>query len=112
MTNLKIEDGVINVDTESYNTIEVQVQIENDATFDAQFEETTNEIDATMESDQEMEVKMNSGIINVSSNKHNELQNRNLPDQHPIESISGLKEALDSKSMTPLDNVDILALLD
>ena len=33
--------------------------------------------------------------VNVQSTDHNLLQNRDLPDQHPISAITGLQEALD-----------------
>ena len=32
----------------------------------------------------------------VPTNNHNELYNRDLPDQHPIDAITGLREALDN----------------
>lgn len=33
--------------------------------------------------------------LNVINSDHNQLTNRDLPDQHPIEAITGLREALD-----------------
>jgi len=45
------------------------------------------------------EIEATSNVKNVkvsSTNNHNSLYNRNLPNQHSIDSITGLREALDS----------------
>ena len=34
--------------------------------------------------------------LNVINSDHNQLTNRDLPDQHPIDAITGLREALDN----------------
>lgn len=36
-------------------------------------------------------------IYGAQTGDHSKLTNRDLPDQHPIESITGLREALDKK---------------
>lgn len=41
------------------------------------------------------DIQLEFGIINrIAYTDHNKLQNRSLPDQHPIEAITGLKDRL------------------
>ena len=96
MTDIKIIDGDINVDTTINDYIEIQVEINDTAGVDVELEATDSEIAIVLEDVIETTLEMDSTIHEVSSIKHNELQNRNLPNQHTIESITGLREELDS----------------
>ena len=72
------------------------IQIETDDTININVDvaENTNEIAVTLAKIEETPVNIDSTVHVVSSTKHNELQNRNLPNQHDIESITGLSEKL------------------
>ena len=52
-----------------------------------------------------------SSTMRVTTNDHNDLKNRDAPDQHPISSITGLQEQIDSKlgkeSIEALSNLEI-----
>ena len=109
MTDIKIIDGDINVDTTINDYIDIQVEIDDTAGVDVELETTDSEITIILEDVIETTLEMDSTIHEVSSIKHNELQNRNLPNQHTIESITGLREELDSiKRKTTISYNDLL----
>lgn len=62
-----------NLDTKISTTINMETIITNESTIDG---------------------NLNPGFIKVTTNKHNDLLNRDLPNQHPINAIEGLKEEL------------------
>lgn len=94
MESTKIEKNIINIEAEIDNTSEVQMETDDTININVEVIENTDEIAATVEDTKETEVEMDSAAHEVSSTKHNELQNRNLPDQHTIEAITGLTERL------------------
>lgn len=109
MTDIKIIDGDINVNTTINDEIELLVEIDNTAGIDVEIENTDSEITIVLEDVFDTTLEMDSSIHEVSSIKHNELQNRNLPNQHTIESITGLREELDSiKRKTVISYNDLL----
>ena len=96
MTDIKIIDGDINVNATINDEIELLVEIDNEAGIDVELENSDSEITIVLDDVIETTLEIDSSIHEVSSIKHNELQNRNLPNQHTIESITGLREELDS----------------
>ena len=54
------------------------------------------EIEANFTLDPQPEIEANFSIEVGGITEHNKLSNRDLPDQHPISAITGLREALDN----------------
>lgn len=109
MNDIKIIDGDINVDTTITDNIEILVEIDDTAGIDVELETTDSEISIVLEDVIETTLQIDTSIHEVSSTKHNELQNRNLPDQHTIEAITGLREELDQiKRTTAISYNDLL----
>lgn len=65
-------DVAVNFTLENEEPVNAEFQVQPDVTFTADIKTET------------------------STRKHNELWNRDLPDQHPIDAITGLREALDN----------------
>ena len=95
MKDLTIENDVIDLEVQIDSNEEIEVEIDDTTTIEVGMEEDTNTIDASLEEEPEITVQMDSEAHEISSTKHNELQNRNLPDQHSIESITGLRTELE-----------------
>lgn len=95
MNDIKIIDGDINVDTTIKDNIEILVEIDNTAGIDVAIETSDSEILVVLDNVIETSIEMDSSIHEVATTKHNELLNRNLPNQHTIEAITGLREELD-----------------
>lgn len=73
----------------SYNSAYFDMSFDDKKTFESDFDLSFDDT-KTFESDmQEMTV--------VYSSDHKKLKNRDAENQHPIEAITGLKDALDSK---------------
>lgn len=55
---------------------------------------TSSNLESNLSEEGNIDGRLNPGFIKVTTNKHNDLLNRDLPNQHPIEAITGLKEEL------------------
>ena len=66
-------------------------------------------LDATLSSKEDINGEIVSGITKVSTNDHDKLINRDLENQHPIDSITGLKQELMSIKQTATSNYNILS---
>lgn len=53
-----------------------------------------NNLETSISNESNVNANLNPGFIKVTTNKHDDLLNRDLPDQHPIESIKGLSQEL------------------
>ena len=62
--------------------------------IDVAFEASESEVTVDLEEVKETYIKMDSAAHAVVVNRHDELENRDLPNQHTIESITGLSEEL------------------
>ena len=62
--------------------------------IDVSFESSDSEALVELEQIKETSVTMDSAVHAVATDKHDELLNRDLPNQHTIESITGLSEEL------------------
>lgn len=56
----------------------------------------------------ELEFEGSGGSISLD---HDKLKGRNLPDQHPVASITGLTDELNSAAGSPFTNMELEALL-
>ena len=83
----------LKIENELDNTIDIQVEIDD---INIPIEVDENNVDLIINEDEQINITMDSAVHEVSSTKHNELQNRNLPDQHSIESITNLQNELDA----------------
>ena len=72
-------------DMEFTDSPEFQSMFDNIVSFDTCVDEITT-FDTTMDE-----------VVSIYSSDHSKLTNRELPDQHPIEAITGLEEALNEK---------------
>ena len=59
---------------------------ENDKSFDASLGDTSNELGSSF-----------GNVVEITTSDHNKLNNRNLPDQHPISAITDLEKELNTK---------------
>ena len=59
------------------------------------FNSTETDLPVCLNSDYDVALDMGS-VMEVTTSDHNELRNRDLPDQHPIDAITGLREAINS----------------
>ena len=94
MNYLKMEDGVINVKAKTEDIIEVDVVIDDSTNIDVPIITGDSAFKVAVNGDIETKVTLDATAHEISSTKHNELQNRNLPDQHNIDSITGLRNEL------------------
>lgn len=109
MNDLKIIDGDINVNANTNDNIEILVEVDETTNIDIQIETIESEITVTLDDVKETTLEMDATVHEISSTKHNELQNRNLPNQHTIEAITGLREELNElKSKTVRSYNDLL----
>jgi len=85
------------------------------AEFKVQFEEDDVGFDAEFTSeDESFSVEFdNTEVVEVVTSDHNKLVNRELENQHPIKSITNLKNTLDNKmgAMSAISNVDIYNMM-
>jgi len=59
---------------------------ENDKSFDASLSGSSNELGSSF-----------GNVVEITTTDHNKLNNRNLPDQHPISAITDLEKKLNTK---------------
>lgn len=96
MDNINISNSDINVETLIDNTMEVQLLIDDTANVDVELLEDTNEIEIYTNENQEIKASIDTAVTNISTIKHDELQNKDLPNQHKISSITGLQDELNT----------------
>ena len=79
--------------------------------IDAKFSESTSDFDTNFSNDNEMmnvEMDETSGGITLD---HNRLLNRDAKNSHPIDSITGLNEQLNTMPNETLNNIELEMLL-
>lgn len=55
---------------------------------------SSNNLETSLTNSDNLNANLNPGFVKVTTNKHDDLLNRDLQNQHPIESITGLKQEL------------------
>lgn len=111
MNKLNVSNNLVNVETLIDDTIDVPLVVEESEIIDVELLEDINEINISANENHELIALIDNAVTNISSIKHNELQNKDLPNQHNISSITGLQNELDTLNYSINRNIQEIANL-